>query len=198
MKKTIKLPKPSGYYDNYIKCVYGDPDYLVEMQVLRELIKEYEGNNPNCIYVGTELTSPENIKGFIHKLMEDFDISWDTVDTFLTYPDNTPISSKGISVGIDDLGNLNIDMTPGLTRDEFIGFWPMIESVNKVAMGNVLHKSRGFDFPKIAYEIYRERKRKVKFSETTSSLRKRGLSYSEDDVKRMFYKLKKVIDNHTE
>jgi len=202
-KPRIKIPQAKGDYFRYIQSIYQDPEFLDKINELREMIVDYENKNPRKVFVGTELSSPKNIKDFIKGLSKEFDITWDRIVLFLDYPEDTPINTNMISTYYDKkLKKIIIEMSPQLTKEDFMGYWAMIEMAKK-DISNIKIWQRGSDNPKLAYAVYRAREKdKMKFSVIAQKLSKGELKRYEDrkyisteeGVKKLYHNFKKGKD----
>ena len=157
-KYKVRLPEPAGWYNKHVKRVYEDPDFLEEMAKLKRIVELFEAENRGHIFVGTRKAAPENIKNFIEEISDSFGIHWDNIILFFEYPGNPPINLKIITTRVNEIGKIIIEMDPELTKEEFEGFWPIVESEKNARIGKT--RQRGTDNPELGYAIYRERKTK--------------------------------------
>jgi hypothetical protein len=198
----MKNIDPKGYKENYIRCVLRDPEFLDKIKNLNTLVAEYEQHNPGNIFVGTKMTAPPNIRAYIEKIVDDFEIDWDYIILTREGYSEQIASNRTIGVGINKVGRIEIDMDPEITKEEFINFWPMVES-QRTKLVNVDERKRGAASPEVFYAIYRERKKNntsymrisAMISEGSLLGYKKGAKYSQDRVKDIYHTLRGELSN---
>ena len=93
-------------------------------------------------------------------------------------------------------------MDPELTKEEFEGFWPIVESEKNARIGKT--RQRGTDNPELGYAIYRERKtKKTPYKEIIKKLEEGNLynckikirkdRFNEEQLRRTYSNYAKAI-----
>ncbi|MDD3480691.1 MAG: hypothetical protein PHW75_00475 [Patescibacteria group bacterium] len=197
--KPIKIPRDKSIYACYLRSVFKDPDFLKELSRLRKVIEKEHPEG--YVFVGTREANPPKTESAIKALAAKWKIDRDYLINYLDFGDLILMGGT-ISAGFDsNLKKINIDMDPEITREEFMGLWPIIETVKK-NIGVSGKRKKELEDPDLYYAIYRARENGMSFPDITKGLSEDGLpNYNNtrklqlDDVKEKYYRYKKGVLN---